>query len=268
MDDISLTFKPEEEDVELGDGDDEDVEPPGPNEIDLFDTETRRCSITCRAITVQPAKQYINDAPAALIVLVFTLHPERNCRFSFARISCEFKSEQVEKPRVSMIAPQETYGGHSEEDKSWTFGLETPLQIPGGIFSITPNLDRSVSRKVHHYLVIRGSRRGTPPSTCVWTMEENADSKAGLPMSFATAIVLKASEAVDLQLNIKSTVFWKWFPRTMATTMAAPAKIKLSAPVGRQFPLKEDLDELKIPSWFTGGLDGSVHKWPFEIVHP
>jgi hypothetical protein len=272
MDEINLFLKPDE-DLELGPGD-IDVGQPSSNELDIFDAETRRCSISCRASTIQPAERYINDSPSVLIILVFTLHPEKNCRFSYARISCGFKAPMKDDgspatniPRISFMAPLQTYGGHSQVDKSWTFGLEAPVQVPGGFFSIIPSLDRSVTRKVDHFMVINGSRRGNPPTRCVWTMEENSDNKSGLPLNFCTAVVLRAKETVELDLNITSKVVWQWFPRTMKSASEHPSRIVLTNPVGRQLPVKEDLDELNMETWFTGGLDGGVQKWSFEMPY-
>lgn len=266
MDEIHLTLSPEEG-IQLGPG---DPGVPSRNELDIFETETRRCSITCRATTIQPAARFKHDSPATLLILVFTLHPESNCRFTSLRISCAFKNlvgnDQTAKSRALLIAPIESHGGHSEVDKSWTFGLSAPISVPGGVFSITPSVDHTVARKVDHYLVIKGSRRGTPPTSCIWTMNENDGSKTGLPLSFTTAIILQTNDTVGLELKLKSTVVWRGFPRTL-TAGTELVKITLSTPMGRQFPVKQDLDELKLESWFTGGLEGSVHKWPFDVVH-
>jgi len=240
----------------------------------LFEIEVSSCYISCEITTIQPAKRYGSKEPACLVVLQVTFHPALSHRFKNARLSCSFKPTKSSKgkkediPVVAFHAPRTAYGGYSKAESHWTYGLSAPLQAPGGYFSITPTAEKSHDRIVDHYMRIEGSARGTPKSKCIWTMAENEDSKAGLPLDFQVAVILHASKPFELQVDIESEIAKWWKSKAVKGTAVDPRVIDPTVPKGKQYSVGEDLEELKLASWFSGAVDNAVMSWNSAIPRP
>lgn len=240
----------------------------------IFEIEVSSCYISCEITTIQPAKCYGSKEPACLVVLQFTFHPALSHRFKNARLSCSFNSTESSKggkediPIVISHAPRTAYGGYSKAESHWTYGISAPLQAPGGYFSITPTVEKARDRIVDHYMRIEGSARGTPKSKCIWTMAENEDSKAGLPLDFRVAIILHASKPFELQVDIESEIakWWKW--KSVQGAAVDPRTIDPTVPRGKQYSVGDDLEDLKLASWFSGAVDNAVMAWDLAIPRP
>lgn len=240
----------------------------------LFEIEVSSCYISCEVTTIQPAKRYGSREPVCLAVLQFTFHPALSHRFKNARLSCNFKPARSSKggkedvPVVAFHAPRTAYGGYSKAESHWTYGISAPLQAPGGYFSITPTVEKSRDRIVDHYMRIEGSARGTPKSKCIWTMAENEDSKAGLPLDFQVAIVLHASKPFELKVDIKSEIAKWWKSKAVESTAVDLRVIDPTVPRGKQYSVGENLEDLKLASWFSGAVDNAVMSWDSAIPRP
>ncbi|KAF2816593.1 uncharacterized protein BDZ99DRAFT_139752 [Mytilinidion resinicola] len=240
----------------------------------LFEIEVSSCYISCEITTIQPAHKYGNRSPACLVILQFTFHPALSHRFRNARLSCSFtppRTSKVKKdgtPVVAFHAPRTAYGGYSKGESHWTFGLSAPLQAPGGYFSITPSAEKSHDRIVDHYMRIEGSARGTPRSKCIWTMAENEDSKAGLPLDFQVAVVLQANSPFVLEVDISAEIAKWWKSKNVEGVAVEPRVIDPNVPRGKQFSFDADLEELKLGSWFSGAVEGGSVAWEATIPRP
>ncbi|OCK91110.1 uncharacterized protein K441DRAFT_698645 [Cenococcum geophilum 1.58] len=203
---------------------------------------------------IQPAKRYGSREPVCLAVLQFTFHPALSRRFKNARLSCSFKPARSSRggkedvPVVAFHAPRTAYGGYSKVESHWTYGISALLQAPGGYFSITPTAEKSRDRIVDCYMRIEGSARGTPKSKCIWTMAENEDSKAGLPLDFQVAIILHTSKPFELKVDIESEIAKWWKSKAVESTAGDPRVIDPTVPRGKQYSVGENLEDLKLAS--------------------
>jgi len=237
----------------------------------LFEIEVSSCYISCEITTIQPAKTYGTKGPACLVILRFTFHPALSHRFKNARLSCNFAPAKItseSSPTITFHAPRTAYGGYSRGESHWTFGLSAPLQAPGGYFAITPSAEKSHDRIIDHYMRIEGSARGTPRSKCIWTMAENEDSKAGLPLDFQVAVVLQATSPFVLEVDISAEIAKWWKSKSVQGVAVEPRVVDPSVPRGKQFSFDEDLEDLKLGSWFSGALDGGSVAWDATIPRP
>lgn len=240
----------------------------------LFEIEVSSCYISCEITTIQPAKRYGSKEPVCLVVLQFTFHPALNHRFKNARLSCSFRparssrARKEDVPVVASHAPRTAYGGYSKVESHWTYGISAPLQAPGGYFSITPTAEKSRDRIVDHYMRIEGSARGTPKSKCIWTMAENEDSKAGLPLDFQVAIVLHASKPFELKVEIKSEIAKWWKSKAVEGAAVDPRVIDPMVSRGKQYSVGDNLEDLKLASWFSGAVDNAVMSWDSAVPRP
>ncbi|OCK76817.1 hypothetical protein K432DRAFT_385156 [Lepidopterella palustris CBS 459.81] len=236
----------------------------------LFEIEVSSCYISCEITTIQPAPRYGTKEPACLLVLQFTFHPALSHRFKNARLSCTFKpidpeASKDDAPVVAYHAPRTAYGGYSKTESHWTYGLSAPLQAPGGYFSITPSAERSRDRIVDHYMRIEGSARGTPRSKCVWTMGENEESKAGLPLDFQVAVVLQATRPFRLEVDIAAEIARWWKSKSVEGMAVDPRIVDPMVPRGKQFAVGEDLEDLGLGKWWSGQVDGAIMEWDAAI---
>jgi len=258
----------EDQKQELGSWASKPVQPsPRAEDIDtpLIDEEIHKSYISCEITTVQPAQSYQSKTPACLLVLRYTFHPAIGRRFECLRISCTFKAQnqtnKSEGPTVEFHAPETCYGAYTQSTEAWKLSLSAPIKTPGDFFQFTPSLERSSSYPVNHFIKIEGSKRGSPRSQCVWTLEENGSGESGLPLNFQVAIILHPkipSRPMVLDVDITGKIAGGPVSRAVNSVGVPPRLIDPAVPQGIQYPVKEKFEELKLGSYYLGALDASA----------
>ncbi|MCJ1354091.1 MAG: hypothetical protein MMC33_004078 [Icmadophila ericetorum] len=163
--------------------------------------------------------------PATLIIIEFRFHPNKNSRrFESARIKIIFTGKNAD-PEVLRIAP---YGKFSLDPAQKQVELDRAANasVQGGALGVSVSVglkydlkqsftERSEATLRGVILLERRSQRGQK-NAAEWIVEENPNTKRGLPFFLRTAILLKRKPSSDEEsakfqatLKIKADVDWK-----------------------------------------------------------
>lgn len=121
------------------------------------------------------------------------------------------------KPKFVRFAPHILFGGVSPETLDWNFNLAGTLGVSQGpaTASVNPSAGMKSSYKIYQMMRIQGSTRtcrahashGTgydiEDGEVVWTMEENALQKSGLPREMTFVMLMTKGDVENVVLDIK-----------------------------------------------------------------
>lgn len=188
-----------------------------------------------------------NSLPAALLVFSFSLLPARGStrrhRFKSATITLRFhapdpssSSAITATPHILAMHPSEAYGAPSAEDISRTYALGASLgsSLLGGVGTATlePRVETSRQFTRHRRTKVRGAMLGAPRATRVrWNLEENEVEKAGVPMRFETAVLVRHEVRFGVEVAVKTSVGLVGLdPRRVWPLKGRPRKMRVVDP--------------------------------------
>lgn len=184
-----------------------DVTSVGVSNLEAGSDSAKRSYLSIIPTTIQAVTEN-----TTLFVWHANFHPAIGRRFSSVRVACKFSSAPSTSraaqagAEIKVFAPHKSYGASSKEQKKITWGLELPLTVPTGPISVgvTPSGSRETSKEVEHAFTIEGSARGSPlPSSCVWTVQENASTERGIPSELQLAAMVKHNGTVQFDVDIE-----------------------------------------------------------------
>lgn len=220
-----------------------------------------------------------------LLVFQVQLHPSIGRRFKNAIVNIKFSlpqntntsSSPLKQLRVEAHAPRKTFGGTTEESKTFTWGLEIP--ISGGVgaanIGVTPKASSETSKKVEHAFTIIGTARGSPQKTaCVWTLEENTSSQRGLPSEVQFALVVKHQGAFMYEVDIRGETGGGLYPpHWLRAKSDAKERRRALDPSKYGGKLREysilDVEKLqRLLSTWTGEVEGALVSFKQPSIRP
>lgn len=145
-------------------------------------------------------------------------------------------SQRPSQPRFLMHAPHLIYGAVSPETLQWRFGIAGSLgvsELPVSA-SLTPSGGMRGRYRRYEMMRIQGSARtlrsplgrqfDVEAGEVVWSLEENALQKSGLPREFTFAMLVqkpRAESRVQFSLDIEPVV-QSWYGRYPGWWLALP----------------------------------------------
>jgi len=218
-----------------------------------------------------------------LIILRFQCHPAIGHRFASAKITVKFAPSPSESPvtetpsnklgpKVVMHAPRRSYGGCTKEDKRVKWALALPIRAGTSRVasaSIEPSYEHEVTAVVDHALTFTGTARGAPMRTsCVWTVEENKSTAAGIPTEFQVAVVLEHVGPFVMELDVQADIRGMLMRGVVRSKLSPSAKrmVKVEDWASRGFDLSSGQDWKSFVEALTGEVPGSMVVFPQPTV--
>lgn len=226
----------------------------------LLDFTTHESYISGEWRTVQPAAKFKEHSTVCLLVLCFTFHPKSGRRFTRTKLACSLQNHAADpKPVLYEIYPKLSYGDLTTEEKDKNWSLSLQVAEPTGHTSAGVDTGRGSSRTAKHYMVVKGSKRGSPSSMSVWDLEENKDSQGGIPHTFLVAMVVSAERSFLLKVEVSGNIVGgaTSIPRPFKTGEASMWRIDPTRPKGYQYDVVDNLGDLSMDEWFSGSEPSS-----------
>ncbi|MCJ1484781.1 hypothetical protein MMC06_004954 [Schaereria dolodes] len=167
------------------------------------------------------------DINVVFVALDFVLHPSDSQRHRFKSaviditVSWSEPSLQMSKePKIIKFAPHLVYGSSSPESLKWIFNLAGSVGISQALANATLSPSGGFEKDVtlHSMMKIQGSTRtneaGVEDGKLVWSLEENASQKSGLPREFTFALLIHhpdTNRAIDLNIDVRPAIARKAF---------------------------------------------------------
>lgn len=157
-----------------------------------------------------------------LLVLQFRFDPRKRAR-RIAQVDIELrfagKDASTADPDVYAIAPDGRFS-FAQTSQSETRTLESDVHIGGGGAGVDAGgalkYRRNISRHMNYATTITGStalrgRNYGKPNAVSWTLMENPETKAGVPIAMKTAILLKRRDEGEFQcvVSLKAKADWR-----------------------------------------------------------
>ena len=222
----------------------------------------------------------VHDEPVhdvRFIAVKFTFHPARNSnRFQFAKISIALHSElELEEPqgppsrkpetpartnpKFLRHAPHLLYGSVSPETLNWNFNMAGSLGVSQTpvTASLSPSGGMRGSYKLYDMMKIQGATRtlqhwygheyDIEDGELVWTLEENALQRSGIPREFTFVMLVTKGDAehvvFDVEIEPQIASRWghypQWINRLLRYQPLHKEQMNLDKELGQMFQPSE-----------------------------